>query len=108
MIRIPLKELIVSYNFDSSIVPDHQVKNYMVGLWFQQHKNGTLEAFTPVPCTELPELAETLINDGLERAIEDYYCPDMHGKDIKLQNSLSGTNAGSQKFFLAVDTCQNF
>ena len=34
MIRIPLKELIVSYNFDSSIVPDHQVKNYMVGLWF--------------------------------------------------------------------------
>ena len=34
-LSIPLKQLIVSYNFKSLEIPDIEVNNYMVGLWFQ-------------------------------------------------------------------------
>ena len=54
--EVPIEKLFVAYRIeynDGAVPEGDDVKDYMIGLWFQEDNQGELTAYQPVPCTEV-------------------------------------------------------
>lgn len=58
-LNIEMEQLFVAYSLqvsETSTVPQDEIQNYVVGLWFQNNSGNGLIPYQPKPCTELSAL----------------------------------------------------
>ena len=80
-LQIPQEKMFTAYRIRQvgSSIPDDEIQNYVVGLWFQQVGSKIVNHYEAIPCSESPDLATSMKQSYFLNQTEPYLCANMNG-----------------------------